>query len=74
MEICTVCWCCTSSCDCGDEAIHAYAEHCENCGSISTEEELTDGYCDEGDCQEAHEEYRNGVCASLISHLPRMED
>ena len=61
MEICTVCMCCLTICNCGDEATHAYADHCENCGSLCEEDELMDGYCDESECTEEMERNRGSI-------------
>ena len=70
MEICRVCWCCESICECGDEAIYEEAAHCENCGSISVTEDLIDGYCEEPDCQEAYEEWRDEMVDVMLTCMP----
>jgi hypothetical protein len=72
MEICRLCWSCSSICECGDEAIFEEAGHCENCGSLgSMDEDLNqDGYCYEPDCQEAHEEYRDAAVGFILANLP----
>lgn len=61
---CTSCACCESVCSCEEPTLVEEA-YCENCGTIGSEEDFTEGmFCDS--CEESYEEYRENM-ASLIA-------
>ena len=74
MEICRVCWSCSSICDCGDEAIYEEAGYCESCGTIDILESLeeSDGFCN--DCEEERLEDREGKVELILANLGNLLD
>lgn len=69
MEICRVCWSCSSICSCDTPELEE-AGYCENCGSITQLEELNgDGFCSESECVEAYEEWRDEKVLVILEQI-----